>query len=237
MKDLVNDPSQHVRAALAANIMGLATELGADVAVKDLLDLVMILLKDEFPDVRLNVIAKLADVSFVMGVKRCDHMDAVVRPSYSRHKPKGTWILKSPYCSNVRIFGFSLRLLGRLSDELLPAIVQLAEDRNWRVRLAIIQHIPLLAKQLGKEFFEEDVKLSRLCINWLGDMVWSIREAAIYNLKSLAEVFGTDWAKQHIVPQVCFFPPPPLPPPRSRLFLSTLLSHPPLAYTTFLPCP
>mmetsp|Transcript_39252 Transcript_39252/g.155731 ORF Transcript_39252/g.155731 Transcript_39252/m.155731 type:complete len:616 (-) Transcript_39252:319-2166(-) len=157
--ELVGDPSQHVRAALSANIMGLPSDLGDDEAVKDLLDLVMILLKDEFPDVRLNLIAKLADVSSVMGVKR-------------------------------------------LSDELMPTIVHLAEDKNWRVRLAIIEHIPLLAKQLGREIFEEDLKLSTLCIKWLIDNVWSIREAAIMNLKSLAEVFGTDWAKQNIVPQI-----------------------------------
>jgi serine/threonine-protein phosphatase 2A regulatory subunit A len=36
---------------------------------------------------------------------------------------------------------------------LLPAILDLAQDGKWRIRLAIIQHIPL--PQLGKEFFTE----------------------------------------------------------------------------------
>ena len=36
-----------------------------------------------------------------------------------------------------------------LSQSLLPAIVELAEDRQWRVRLAIIDYIPLLASALG----------------------------------------------------------------------------------------
>ena len=35
-----------------------------------------------------------------------------------------------------------------LADSLLPAIVRLAEDREWRVRLAIIKYMPLIAKQL-----------------------------------------------------------------------------------------
>jgi len=35
-----------------------------------------------------------------------------------------------------------------LSQSLLPAIMELAEERQWRVRLAIIENIPLLAKQL-----------------------------------------------------------------------------------------
>ena len=52
-----------------------------------------------------------------------------------------------------------------------------------RIRLAIIQNIPLLAKQLGKDFFSE--KLSSLCVGWLADDISSIRQAAAHNLKVL----------------------------------------------------
>ena len=41
-----------------------------------------------------------------------------------------------------------------LAQSLLPAIEDLAEDKHWRVRLAIIEYIPLLASQLGADFFE-----------------------------------------------------------------------------------
>ena len=41
-----------------------------------------------------------------------------------------------------------------LAQSLLPAIEELAEDKHWRVRLAIIEYIPLLASQLGADFFE-----------------------------------------------------------------------------------
>ena len=87
-----------------------------------------------------------------------------------------------------------------LSESLLPAIVELAEDKSWRVRQAIIEYIPLLAKQLGRPFF--DAQLSNLCMSWLGDTVYSIREAATVNLKKLIEVFGLDWARTTIVPRV-----------------------------------
>lgn len=87
-----------------------------------------------------------------------------------------------------------------LSQSLLPAIVQLAEDKQWRVRLAIIEYIPLLASQLGVQFFDE--KLSTLCMSWLGDTVFSIREAATQNLKKLTEVFGVHWASEAIIPKV-----------------------------------
>lgn len=87
-----------------------------------------------------------------------------------------------------------------LSQSLFPAIVQLAEDKQWRVRLAIIEYIPLLASQLGVDFFNE--KLSNLCMSWLGDTVFSIRHAATVNLRKLTEVFGVDWANEAIIPKV-----------------------------------
>lgn len=87
-----------------------------------------------------------------------------------------------------------------LSESLMPAIMELAEDKSWRVRQAIIEYIPLLATQLGKSIFDE--QLGNLCMAWLGDNVYSIREAATVNLKKLTEVFGVDWAKVQIVPKV-----------------------------------
>lgn len=87
-----------------------------------------------------------------------------------------------------------------MSQSLLPAIVQLAEDKQWRVRLAIIEYIPLLASQLGVKFFDE--QLSDLCMGWLGDTVFSIREAATTNLRKLTEVFGVEWSQASIIPKV-----------------------------------
>jgi serine/threonine-protein phosphatase 2A regulatory subunit A len=45
-----------------------------------------------------------------------------------------------------------------------------------------------LARQLGETFFVE--KLNAICITWLSDSIFSIREAAINNIKQLTEIFG-----------------------------------------------
>ncbi len=39
-------------------------------------------------------------------------------------------------------------------------------------------------------------------MTWLGDTVFSIREAATQNLKKLTSVFGAEWAQLHIIPKV-----------------------------------
>jgi hypothetical protein len=76
-----------------------------------------------------------------------------------------------------------------LSQSLLPAIVELAEDRHWRVRLAIIEYIPLLASQLGVGFFDD--KLGALCMQWLEDKVciFLIISVKIVSLENKAHWF------------------------------------------------
>ncbi len=59
VRDLAHDASQHVRASLANHISGLAPLLGRDLTIEHLLPLFLHLLKDDFPDVRLNIIGKL----------------------------------------------------------------------------------------------------------------------------------------------------------------------------------
>ena len=113
--------------------------------------------------------------------------------------------------TNPAVIGIEL-----LSQSLLPAIVQLAEDKQWRVRLAIIEYVPLLAAQLGVKFFDE--KLNNLCMSWLGDTVFSIREASTKNLKKLTEVFGVDWGGCRYHPQGhCHGAAPELPLPHDHL--------------------
>eukprot|EP00536_Pseudo-nitzschia_multiseries_P001801 jgi/Psemu1/235063/estExt_Genewise1.C_230120 len=87
-----------------------------------------------------------------------------------------------------------------LSQSLLPAILDLAQDGKWRIRLAIIEQTPLLAKQLGKDFFTD--KLSSICVNWMGDEIATIRDAATKNIKELTALFGTDWACEFLLPSI-----------------------------------
>lgn len=91
IKELVADPNQHVKSALASVIMGLSPILGRHNTIEHLLPLFLTQLKDECPEVRLNIISNLDCVNEVIGIQQ-------------------------------------------LSQSLLPAIVELAEDTKWRVR-------------------------------------------------------------------------------------------------------
>ncbi|KAI9576380.1 hypothetical protein GQX74_009434 [Glossina fuscipes] len=92
-----------------------------------------------------------------------------------------------------------LNIIPRFENDVI-AIVELAGDSKWRVRLAIIEYMPALAGQPGQESFDQ--KLRGPCMGWLNDRVYAIRESAALNTKKLVEQFDFQWAEQAIIPLI-----------------------------------
>lgn len=90
--------------------------------------------------------------------------------------------------------------IDALSTALLPAVVELAQDKNWRVRAQTIAHLPVLAKQMDLEYFEKN--LLEICVGFLSDQVFSVREAGAGLVMQICQVFGQMWTLQKIVPRV-----------------------------------
>ena len=90
--------------------------------------------------------------------------------------------------------------IENLSQSIIPALTELSQDKNWRIKFSVVELFPTLAKQLGEAFFVE--KLNPICITWLSDSIFSIREAAVTNIKALTEVFGAQWAVTHVIPKL-----------------------------------
>ncbi|CDZ97098.1 Protein phosphatase 2A regulatory subunit A and related proteins [Phaffia rhodozyma] len=193
---LLKDDEAEVRTAASGQLPGFAKLIDAEVILDRLLPCVQDLAADQSPHVKAALGAQISGLAPLLGKEATiEHL-----------LPLFLQLLKDEQ-SDVR-----LQLIGKLelvndvigidllSHSLLPAIIDLAEDKQWRVRQAIIEYIPLLATQLGVQFFDD--KLGNLCMSWLGDSVFSIRESATVNLKKLTDVFGVEWASRTIIPQV-----------------------------------
>ena len=76
----------------------------------------------------------------------------------------------------------------------------LSEDKNWRIKISVVEQYPGLAQQLGEAFFTE--KLIPICIQWLKDQVYSIRIASINNFKELTKIFGSQWAERNVIKSI-----------------------------------
>jgi len=191
---LLKDTEAEVRTAAASKVTAFCQRIPADIILKQKLPVISELASDTSQHVRASLASVIMGLAPLLGSEK----------TIEKLVPLFLLLLKDEH-PEVRLNIIS-KLdaanldLTQLSSSLLPAIMELAEDKQWRVRLAIIEYIPLLASQLGVEFFDE--KLGNLCMGWLGDTVYSIREAATNNIKRLAEVFGVEWARAHIIPKV-----------------------------------
>ncbi|KAI0814953.1 ARM repeat-containing protein [Irpex lacteus] len=193
---LLKDNEAEVRTAAAGQIPGFSKLLDKEVILLKIVPCVRDLCQDTSQHVRAAVANQIAGLAPLLGKDATiEHLLPLFLHLLKDEFPEVRLNIISKLETVNQVIGIEL-----LSESLLPAIIELAEDKSWRVRQAIIEYIPLLATQLGKPFFDE--QLGNLCMSWLGDNVYSIREAATVNLKKLTEVFGVEWAKVQIVPKV-----------------------------------
>uniref|UniRef100_A0A7S4NLT5 Phosphatase PP2A regulatory subunit A/Splicing factor 3B subunit 1-like HEAT repeat domain-containing protein n=1 Tax=Paramoeba aestuarina TaxID=180227 RepID=A0A7S4NLT5_9EUKA len=193
---LVGDVEPEVRTAASGNVVAVCSRVSSELAMSEVIPSIKDLVVDPSEHVRVALSKVIMDLAPICGKEntKAHLVDLFLR------------LLQDEF-SDVR-----LNIISKLSavdnvisvdlleQALIPAIVHLAEDRQWRVRLAIIEHIPIMAKQLGVAYFDE--KLSALCFSLLNDPVFNVRTAATVNLRRLASLFGDDWVKGTLLPQI-----------------------------------
>lgn len=193
---LLKDTEAEARGAIAGQIPGFCALVERDTLLHEIMPSVEELVSDTSQHVRAALGSQISGLAPILGKEETiNHLLPMFLQMLKDDFPDVRLNIISKLEQVNNVIG-----IEKLSSSLLPAIVTLAEDKQWRVRLAIIEYVPLLASQLGVDFFDE--KLNALCMSWLGDTVFSIREASTQNLKKLTEVFGTEWASQAIVPKV-----------------------------------
>ncbi|GMF65037.1 unnamed protein product [Phytophthora lilii] len=203
---LATDRQDSVRIHTIDNAVALARLVPADVLPAQVLPTIFDTARDGSWRVRWSVANRFPEICEALNAETinstfCDSVVSLLEDNEAEVRTAAT----------SKILGVA-RLLQpqRIVEKIVPCFQRLARDMSdhvrsalaavWRIRLAIIEYIPLLAAQLGRDYFEE--QLSELCMSWLVDNVFSIREAATINLKNLTEHFGVDWARTSVVPRI-----------------------------------
>lgn len=193
---LLKDQEAEVRKLVLKQIPAFAKLIEPSNVVSKMVPQVEELITDQNELVRAALALKIAGLAPILGEQATsEHLLSVFLEMLNDDFPEVRLNIILNLTTVSLVIGINLLLKA-----LLPAITELAKDKQWRVRLAIIEYIPLLLEQLGLEFFNK--VLVSLCMLWLWDLVYTIREAAVLNLKRLAQVFGDSWAKSEIVDKI-----------------------------------
>eukprot|EP01083_Nonionella_stella_P064093 166751_1 len=170
-KELITDSNKYARASLANIIIPFCYLLPHQIVIDHILECILKILKDEYPNVRLHVISNICN-------------------DYTSNGKHNT---------NAETKQFDISLL---EESIIPSIMELTLDSDWRVRLGIIEKLPALAKQFGLSFFNE--RLFDLCLASLEDNVADIRLSAASNLLEIARTFNDnyEWTHAQLIPRL-----------------------------------
>ncbi|KAI8027447.1 hypothetical protein LOK49_LG02G03958 [Camellia lanceoleosa] len=124
--------------ALASVMMGMAPILGKDATIEQLLPIFLSLLKDEFPDVRLNIISKLDQVNQTQDPEIAENRDTVVAPPRkSVVEPVDQWAfldeIEAPMWVDLNLeatFGYEDKSHQNSSRQLISAFSRVGEGNT-----------------------------------------------------------------------------------------------------------
>ncbi|GJQ65694.1 putative serine threonine protein phosphatase 2a regulatory subunit a [Trypoxylus dichotomus] len=196
VKELVADPNQHVKSALASVIMGLSPILGRHNTIEHLLPLFLAQLKDECPEVRLNIISNLDCVNEVIGIQQ---LSQSLLPAIVELAEDSKWRVRSA------IIEYMPLLAGQLGqeffDEKLNALCMTwLMDHVFAIREAATLNLRKLVDQFGAEWAENTIIPKVLAMS--RDQNYLYRMTCLFCINVLAEACGSDISTRLLLPTV-----------------------------------
>ena len=195
---LLLDGEAEVRTAAAYRVRDLGAMVGRAALLESVLPCVGRLAEDASDAVRAALSSVVLGLAPVLG--QAATVESLL-PLFLRLLKDGSAQVRLNVIAHLEALNGVLGV-ATLAQSLLPAVQELSADRSWRVRQATVDFMPQLARQLGPAAFEAQPELAELCLAWLADPVFAVREAAAANLRRLAEVFGAAWAEAVLVPRL-----------------------------------
>lgn len=196
VRDLVEDQSQHVRAALASVIMALAPGLGKDHTIQHLLPLFLQLLKDDYPEVRLNIISKLDKVNQVIGI---DLLSQSLLPAIVQLAEDRQWRVRLAIIEYIPLLADQLGV-DFFDEKLCNLCMQWLGDCVFSIREAAALNLKKITENFGSQWAQDAIipKILSMCRhpNYL------FRMTTIFTITLLTEVTLQETVVAHMLPCV-----------------------------------
>ncbi|KAK7810806.1 hypothetical protein U0070_019971 [Myodes glareolus] len=196
IKELVSDTNQHVKSALASVIMGLSTILGKENTIEHLLPLFLAQLKDECPEVRLNIISNLDCVNEVIGIRQ---LSQSLLPAIVELAEDAKWRVR------LAIIEYMPLLAGQLGveffDEKLNSLCMAwLVDHVYAIREAATNNLMKLVQKFGTEWAQNTIVPKVLVM--ANDPNYLHRMTTLFCINALSEACGQEITTKQMLPIV-----------------------------------
>jgi len=203
--DLVNDPAEHVREALASVLMGMAPVVGKDKAIENLLPHYNALLRDESAKVRLAIVAKLGTTGGIVGV---EHIQTALLPAIVDLSNDKNWRVRAEIIQHIPVLATQLDV-GFFDKNLADLCVDWLTDNVAAIRTAAVANIIRLTGVYGKDWAKNKVvpKLAEL----KKSQQYLYRQSAIRMAEALGPTLDAGVVESTLVPFITSLATDPVP--------------------------
>ena len=196
VKDLVIDPNMHVKSALAGVIMGIAPLIGKDNTIEHLLPLFLTMLKDEFPDVRLNIISNLGSVDQVIGIHQ---LVLSLLPTIMELAEDPKWRVRLAIIEYMPLLATQMGV-EFFNEKLSALCMSWLVDNVYAIREAAAVNLRNLIKSFGAEWASSTV-IPKL-IAMAKDSNYLHRMTTLFTINTILSECNAEMRTKHILPTV-----------------------------------
>lgn len=194
LQRLTSDASNHVRTALAGIIMGLAPLIGKQNTITHFLPLYLSLLKDECPEVRLNIITNLDALNKVIGI---DMLIESLLPAIMELAEDAKWRVRLAIIEHMPLLA---KQVGKevFDSKLVALVLSWLSDHVYAIRDAATENVKALSETFGIEWTNSFVipRIKELA----QDNNYLRRLTCLFAINKLVQVVATDFIVQSILP-------------------------------------
>ncbi|XP_020805095.1 serine/threonine-protein phosphatase PP2A 65 kDa regulatory subunit-like [Drosophila serrata] len=199
-QSLLKDSEVEVRAAATSTLQSFCAQLHKDdqeqIILESFLPYIRDLVLDENPHIKSTLATVIMCLSPILGAYHTrEQLLPLILTLVKDECPSVRMNILANLDCTTDVIG-----IQQMSESMLPALIVLARDTTWRVRLSVIRYMPALARERGQVFFDQNLR--DISMGWLNDCVYAIREAGVWNMKKIVDIFGAPWAVQSIVPKI-----------------------------------
>ncbi|GAB9468266.1 Serine/threonine-protein phosphatase [Globisporangium polare] len=179
LSTLSQDTAPNVRTAVSIAIMELAPKLGEATSKSTLAPLLLLFLRDEIVDVRLNILKRMEYLAQWMS-----SFEAILLPAIADLARDLQWRVREAVILSIPALASSLGS-QYFQDHLLEIYMSSFTDMVGEVRLSATKILPQLLETVGSEYILQNI-LPRLAQTFDRSVIYQERVNVLHGLKQLA---------------------------------------------------
>mmetsp|Transcript_24045 Transcript_24045/g.39457 ORF Transcript_24045/g.39457 Transcript_24045/m.39457 type:complete len:557 (+) Transcript_24045:1-1671(+) len=195
--NLIQDQEAEVRAASLGGVPRYCDLVGQQLFLQHVMPHITALLQDQNLNVKTALSKACMELAGKLGQEHTTiHIVPLLQTFLRDDSPE----VRLRILSKLEVIAAWMPAIG---ENILPMLLELAHDANWRVRKAVVACLPVLAESMGVDYFETN--LLDLYLQSYTDRVFEVRVGATSGLSKIATVCGADWLEKQVLPRIKYF--------------------------------